>query len=126
MSTHHPRDREGITTTWKNESGELLTVHRTGRPGRILAEIAADVTRLDPSYRLVSYSTPDTILRDLQGTRMLRKHSRNRHDVPGTELKLPEPNALGKIGRLDLLHPDLMAKDHDASFRARYRRRVTP
>lgn len=110
MSTHHPRDRDGITTTWKNEYGELLTVHRTGRPTRILAEIAAGVTRDDPTYRLVSYSTPDTILRDLQGTRMIRRRGNGRSTSPAVELKLPESYTLGAIGRLDLLHPSLARK----------------
>lgn len=49
--------------------------------------------------KIISISTPDTILRDLQGTReRLEPNSNQKH--PADVLQLPEPNMLGARGDL--------------------------
>lgn len=112
--SHHPRDKDGFVTTWENQAGELLTVHRKGRPTATLAEVADAVTARDPSFRLVCYSTPDTILRDLAGG------NRISFEHPTTKvLHLPERNVLSRIGRADLLHPRLRSRSTSDADRRR-------
>lgn len=102
----------GITTTWENGNGCLLTVHRRGQPLAVLREIASDVIAVDPTYRLVSYSTPETILRDLDGNRRTTKGRNN-------QLLLAEQNLLSRIGLAHLTHPRLRSRDNSE---ARHRR----
>lgn len=91
------RPKFGFITSWESETGEVMNVHRTGPLRQALRDLITDVLALDPTYRLISYSTPDTILTDMLGRR--RKLSNGR-PVP-----LPEAIALGSVDRLDLLHP---------------------
>lgn len=71
-------------------------------------------TRFGPTYieqavewadvheaRIVCMSTPETILRDLQGTRG-ELEAQPRHRYVGEQVKYPERSMLGQIGRADL------------------------
>lgn len=92
----HPgiRDQFGATVTFKNERGELLTIERLGTMKVALAACCDAALELDPTYRVLSVSSPQSIYTDLQG-------SRPRQD------ERPEKRALASIGRQDLLHPSL-------------------
>lgn len=93
------RAKYGCTTTWKNASGELLTVHRGGSPKVAVIDIARDVLALDETYRLVCYSTPETIYRDvaMADARL------------NTKARTPESAVLSMAGLSHLLHPDAPA-----------------
>lgn len=102
----------GCVTTWENAEGQLLSVHRTGPPLAVLREIAADVQAVDASFRLVSYSTPETLMRDLDGNRRTVRGRNN-------QLLLAEQNLLSRIGLAHLTHPRLRSRDNSE---ARHRR----
>ena len=93
------RARYGCTTTWKNAKGETLTVYRGGSPKEAVAEIARDVLALDETYRLVCYSTPETIYRDV-AMADVRQNPKSR---------TPESAVLCMVGLPHLLHPDAPA-----------------
>jgi hypothetical protein len=94
----------GFTTTWENEAGQTISAHRKGPLRAMLRKLCDEVLAIDPGYRLVSYSTPDTIVVDLDG-RVLKRES------DGRPVPLPEAVLLGGIGRLELLHPRLRSRD---------------
>ena len=90
------RAEYGCTTTWKNADGDTVTVHRGGSPREGLMAIAHDVTALDDTYRLVCYSTPETVYRDVVA-------ADTRQNVLA---RTPESAALSQCGLHHLLHPD--------------------
>ena len=107
MAAHNPRARDGIITTWENEHGELLSVHRRGPLLATLREIAADVLAADDTFRLVSYSTPETILWELRhGMRFTNTGDGRR------ALRLPEYYVMSRAGLMHLLHPRLRSRDN--------------
>lgn len=75
-----------ITTLVRGD--ELLSVHVTGERREALRQLAERCDR--EGWRVKTVSTPETIVRDLQGP---RRHSRSTR---------PERILLGMIGRLDL------------------------
>lgn len=83
-------------TAHEQESGERIVLYRAGRGA--LAAICSTLDALEGDWRVASFSTPETIYRDLQGTR---------YREWGDEMQYPEVAALGHIGRLDLLDPAL-------------------
>lgn len=97
------RTEYGCLLTFENATGEQLTVHQTGAPGNGLKLACAHALSLDPSYRLRAYSTPDTILADLDGARADiiggKGHNQRR--------PLPEALALGQVGLAHMIHPAL-------------------
>ena len=98
----------GCVTTWENEAGEALTLHRIGPTKDGLRSAAAEALAFDPTFRLASYSTPQTIYSDVSGGRLDRTNPDSARTY-GKRLPPPLPEAivLGMIGRLDLLHPRL-------------------
>lgn len=93
------RARYGCTTTWKNADGNLLTVYRGGSPREAVVSIAADVIALDGTYRLLSYSTPETVYRDVA----MADARQN------TKARTPESAVLSMVGLPHLLHPEAPA-----------------
>lgn len=102
-------------------TGELRQLHRPGRKRTALLEIveiidAANRRDGDP-WRVVGYSTPGTILADLEGRRMrlldTADGSRTTHGY------LPELTVFGQIGRRDLLHRRLLAYGREDGLRLR-------
>lgn len=98
------RATDGFVTTWENTDGKRLTVHRDGPPMEGLAVVCDQMIARDPSYRMISYSTPETIYGDMTGSRAdvlsASGHSQR--------IGLPEVKILGRVGRIDLVHPRLM------------------
>lgn len=82
---------EGCIATLRVAGQSRYTSVHTYGGARAIAELcdsAAD------DWRVLSYSTPATIYRDLQGARV--------HEN-AAQAQLPEISAFGRIGRLDLL-----------------------
>jgi hypothetical protein len=107
------RAKHGSLTTWENAAGETLTIHQTGPLRAGLRETARRALALDPSFRLVSYSTPDTILTDLTGGRADFIRPAPADPVRASygmanPVTLPEQNVLGQAGLGHLLHPRLV------------------
>lgn len=107
------RQNDGVIATLRNQDhGALMTVHRPGNtPAEALRDVANTVDKLAGEWRIVSISTPNTILDDLNTDGSVREET-----APGaagnTELADYKPDSryrerrlLIQIGRLDLLEP---------------------
>lgn len=104
--------RAGIIVTAEHENGPpQISFHIGGAPRAALLAACERIDRLGGGWFIVSLSSPASIYRDLQGTRLLEPSSyristnmndpkRYAADPRTTELQL-----LGGIGRLDLLRP---------------------
>jgi len=88
-----------IVTVRELETGTRLVLHEPGNPTQALAEVCDRLDALPGEWRVICLSTPATIHRDLQGTRL-----REGDDL----LELPERPALARVGRLDLLDASLL------------------
>lgn len=87
----------GCTVTFENEDGATLTLHRRGAPEAVLAALCDEAKAIDETLRVVSYSSPATILTDVTG--------------PPTRLgRYREATILGMVGRLEMLHPRLRGR----------------
>lgn len=106
------REREawGCITTFKNDAGRTLTLHRTGLDA--LTKACDDALSLDATFRIVAVSTPVTIASDLGG-RMPNRAS--------NVVDLPEWQRLAKIKRMHLLHPSIQPRSSEAVRSARRR-----
>lgn len=102
------RAKFGCLTFWENAEGVRCAIVRYGRPPEALLSAIEAVEQLDPTYSLVCYSTPETILRDLIGG--MRSGARGRP----TAVAMPERAALGRVHRMDKLHPRLRRADEYA------------
>ncbi len=85
-----------IVTAREQETDARIVLHRTGY--NVIAQICDELDALEGDWRVLSYSTPATVYRDLQGTRQ--------HEWKDT-MQYPEEHVLGRIGRLDLLDPSM-------------------
>lgn len=100
----------GCIVTVKNADGKTLSLHRPGRDA--LTRALDDALTLDPTFRVVSISTPLTIYNDLQA----------RLPHPVTEVvPLPEHAKLGRLKRMALCHPDIQPRSDQAIRHARRR-----
>jgi hypothetical protein len=88
----------GVTVTFKNLDGQLLTITRTGK--RALADACDAVAAHDETFRVVCISTPESIYYDLAG----RSKGKNDRVLP------IEGIMLGNAGRAHMLHPDLRGR----------------
>lgn len=99
------RTAYGVTVTVENAEGKTLTLHRHGRGA--LERVCDDAVALDPTFRIISISTPETIYGDLAGR------------LPSSKtgaIILPEHQRLGNIGRMAMIHPRI-APRHDNALR---------
>jgi len=88
-ATRIERDGDGIIVTLREQqSGALHVMHVPGMRRAALKQVARWCDTHEDDWRLLSYSTPETIYSDLDGARGI---------FP------PERHALSSIGRLDLL-----------------------
>jgi hypothetical protein len=83
-----------IVTALRQDTGESWTLHRAGRGA--LAAVCKVLDDAEGDWRVLTISTPETVYRDLQGTRYVEW---------GDRILTPEVGMLGKIRRLDLLDP---------------------
>ncbi len=91
------RATDGVIVTGY-KAGRLVVVHR---PGPMRESLPEAVVGLE---RVLSISTPSSVLRDLQGTRadLRSPDGDNRGGGSAATPVLVEPLLLGKIGRRDL------------------------
>lgn len=103
------RDRVawGCIATFENEARQTLSLHRTGVDA--LRQCCDVAESLDPTFRVVSISTPVSIYSDLNG--------RMPNERTGA-IDLPEHRKLGQIKRLRLIHPRLQPRSSQALRRA--------
>lgn len=94
------RRNMGVIVTFENEHGHKRTVHRTGHVIEAMRELCDEALAIDPTYRVVCVSNPETIWRDLQGRRIPDGQ------VSAT-LALPEVGLCAKAGMKDMVHPRL-------------------
>lgn len=92
----------GAIVSFENADEKTLTIHRQGPPEKVVLAACEIALRLDPSFRVVSYSTPQTIFADLDGARMHRVHLN--FDTPSNR---PEELILSRLGLSSMLHPRL-------------------
>lgn len=93
----------GCTTTWENSDGESRSFESVGAPRGALRDQIVRALRWDPTAKLVSYSTPDTVQVDVSGVRSNGKRL-GRYWV---QTLCPEAGVISHVGRLDLCHPRL-------------------
>lgn len=106
------RDEAGCIVTVKHQaSGKLFSFHEPG-PGALEAACER-IDRAGGDWKILSYSSPQTITRDLDGSRHRRAKTSDSPIVEG-----PEALALGQVGRLDLLDPSLH-RDHARFYKRR-------
>jgi hypothetical protein len=104
--TNQDRNEAGITVTLRRQdTHEFFSMHIAGLRGEALQYLADLIDRSGIDWRVLSYSTPETIVGDLKQRRAVQPESTTRRAF--AYLGAPEANALGRIGRLDLLDPDV-------------------
>jgi hypothetical protein len=97
------REAWGITATFKSEtSGEILTLHRTGK--HALSEACDAALSVDPAHRLFCISTPETIYQDLKMPKINPQNHR-----PSCR----EAIYLGKAKRPEMLHSRWIGRNRD-------------
>lgn len=103
---------DGVIVTMREQTtGELDTIHRPGLPKQALKAVCAVIDGAAGDWRIVSISTPASILDDLQGSRHSERWTQGGNNrlggvehEPDVRLKT-EWAPLNAIGRLDLLEP---------------------
>ena len=106
----HGGDRRivyGAITSFVADDGKRLTIHRTG-PIRQAVKAACDAAvKVDPSFRVVCVSTPESIYRDMDGsrevTRVQVESLTGSSGAATSRIRYPE----GTITPKGMLHPSL-------------------
>jgi hypothetical protein len=101
------RDEAGIIVTLRRQdTGELHAMHIPGKKDEALRHMAALIDRSGVDWRLLCYSSKQTIEGDLAKRRVVRTK-------PGMPAQLVaiEAMALGRIRRKDLLDPSVALGD---------------
>jgi hypothetical protein len=102
VATNAERDMAGVIVTVREQTtGVMRTLHVAGKAGDALRTVCARVDAWDGDWRVVCYSTPQTVLGDLQGARARFGAGQGGH------VDCPEATMLARIGRIDLLDPAL-------------------
>ncbi len=99
------RARYGCIVSFENADGRTLVLHRIGPTRTALRRACEDALELDETFRVVSFSTPQTVYRDLQGTRPGTMNEE--HDPLSGRAVTPEALMLGNAGIPGMLHPRL-------------------
>lgn len=98
----------GCILTFENAAGRREVVHAEGARIEGLRRACAHMLALDPTFKLLSYSTPETIYTDLQGRRVNQAKST---DIGGETgdigVMFPEPALLDRAGYRQMLHRSL-------------------
>lgn len=95
------RDEAGIIVTLRRQrDGVRVSLHVPGKRKAAIRYVATVLDHNADDWRLLCYSTPETVGADLRGDREPTEAS-------------PEVRALGTIGRRDLLDPSVAAKTNE-------------
>ena len=112
-----PRERAeyGCTLTFENDNGQRLVVVRKGPPMAGFRQACAIALSHDETFRVISYSTPETIFRDLTGRMVMDGN---------TTVMLPELQLAARYGLRHMLHRRLLeaSEAHKKDRDVRYRR----
>lgn len=115
LSGSEERAQYGCTITFENAQGRTWVIHQQGPPETGLRQACDLALAQDDTFRIVSYSTPETVYRDLHGREI---------QAPRTTPALPELYITARLGLRHLLHPRLIAasdaKRKDSHLRSRY------
>jgi hypothetical protein len=100
--TNRDRDEAGVIVTLRRQdTRELYSLHVPGKRYEALQWIAAKIDASGQDWKVLCYSSPQTIVGDMHGKRLTQdKYGR-------AILDNPEARLLGAIKRLDLLDPSL-------------------
>lgn len=101
------RAQFGCMMTFENDQGDTLTLHAIGAPLKMVPKLCDYALTRDGSNRVVSYSTPETILTDLSCSRMMEVDFTGRLRT----FVRPEDHVLKRCDRGHLLHPRLKRTD---------------
>lgn len=115
------RERLGLIATLREQvTDERMVLHCEGSKREGMREVAAWCDTHDGDWRVLSVSTPASVLGDLRGrwSLALRKRYGDFENVAS-----PERQVCGQIGRLDLLDASFAEADSD---RKNPRRRDAP
>lgn len=105
MNTNGTQRKEaGCTCTFEAADGKRITMHRFGSPTGGVRDMCETALAADPTYRLISYSTPESIHSDITGARADGQGPEN----TTARRALPEQLILGRIRMLHMLHPRLV------------------
>ena len=103
------KDQDGcIVTIRDQQTGEQRSRHFPGYRLQAVRRVADWCDELGLGWVVQSYSAPNTIITDLRCERIARQQKSGR-----TIVSIPEPIMLGKIGRPDLLAPELISRVGD-------------
>lgn len=95
------RDQYGCVMTFENADGKRLVIHRLGNANAATHACCETALRLDPTFRVICYSSPQTVYADILG-RIEHK------SAAGTQtIQRPEPQALSRAGLAHLIHPSI-------------------
>jgi hypothetical protein len=98
-----------IVTAREQETDERIVLHKSGTTTEALLAVADDLDAREGVWRILTISTPTTVYRDLQGTRLQVRHD---------HLERPEHWWLARINRRDLMDPSIFPADLSAAGRA--------
>jgi hypothetical protein len=117
------RDEAGcIVTLHEQRTGERGSLHIPGKRLDAMRNLAAMIDNAKGDWRVLCYSTPRSILGDLQGLRVDVSERADGKDPYGFT-QFPEVNVLAAIGRLDLLDPSLDRAGDEERQRMKRRRK---
>jgi hypothetical protein len=112
------RAHYGCTVSFENATGDRRTRTRSGSPSLVLAALCDEALALDPTYRVVSYSSPQTIYGDLVGARADRVQRRQGNTEGVQRSAFPEAAMLAQVRRSEMLHPRLRLYDRGTKPRS--------
>lgn len=102
------RAEAGCIVSFESAAGQRLTLHVSNtRPTDGLSLALEEALAIDPSMRVVCYSTPETIATDLAGGRRAFATDFVKEGRP----QIPELAMLTLVGRPDMLHPRLRRRE---------------
>ena len=84
----------GCIVTFRNSQGKTLSIHREGAPTKALKQAIAIALSHDETFKVISVSSPETIYRDLQGS---REHLTGRSDGEGARTPVVAFPELSKV-----------------------------
>lgn len=98
LENSRERAEYGCIVTFENDDRKRLVLTAQGAPRLALSKCCDRALDLDPSFRVVTYSTPETVYQDLIGRTQFVSRSGD-YRRQGS----PESQVLGRIGRGDML-----------------------
>ena len=104
MAGGRERAEYGCIVTFRSndEPGHVWTIHKLGPPLKALRAACDEALNIDESFRVVSFSTPETVYGDMQGRSPQRGH---------TTVQSMESKILGRAKLYGMLHQSLVDRE---------------